>query len=606
MMKSLRAKLAARLVALLMVAAFSLLLHPTEAICAAVAEAPEDMSLWWCPGPVGDDNPCTIDVCLPFFGDFYVPRRAGASCGGGDACGASAACDGHGACVAGPSVPVDDDNPCTVDSCDAELGARHEPLPDGTACGSDSNACTVDSCVQGACEHAAIACDDGNACTTDACDFTLGCVATPNVGQACDDGDACTVDDACDASGACASGAPLHCDDGVFCNGAETCDSAAGCVAGSAPAIDDGVACTADACDEAAHAVVHLPQDAACDDGDACTGVDRCDAALGCVAGAPFICTLHFASQPVTSIEVGSWSLPPEAVDLRLFTAANGPAPVQWAIAADGIDATVQNEADYSFLVSDFEAVTERLEADVQTIVSNGDDDFFGVAWGYQDNMHTYLMYWKGGTQDWGHFDLSPTVRGLSVRMIDNPNHATAAFTYHGNYQTSKELYYADIGAWTNVTAYRMTVDVDPGLFTTRVVRVSSGAVLNETTIQDGKYLKGHFALYDYQQRGVRFSNVRRTVRAHADYVYEPALANVETGEHATFSLVAGPPGMTVDPETGRVSWQMSVRSAGVHTVTLHAEDGAGHADDQTFELEVVDGGPCYEAPATLPSCPAP
>jgi len=66
----------------------------------------------------------------------------------------------------------------------------------------------------------------------------------------CDDAVECTVDTCDDRSGQC-----LHapddaaCDDGAFCNGVETCEGAEGCAAGTPETCDDGRACTDDSCD---------------------------------------------------------------------------------------------------------------------------------------------------------------------------------------------------------------------------------------------------------------------------------------------------------------------------------------------------------------------
>lgn len=53
----------------------------------------------------------------------------------------------------GSILIIDDNNPCTTDSCNAFSGAvSHTPIPDGlnAAC-TDANPCTVDQCVGGAC-----------------------------------------------------------------------------------------------------------------------------------------------------------------------------------------------------------------------------------------------------------------------------------------------------------------------------------------------------------------------------------------------------------------------------------------------------------------------
>ncbi|HWB74849.1 MAG TPA: hypothetical protein VG755_07830 [Nannocystaceae bacterium] len=121
------------------------------------------------------------------------------------------------------------------DACDG-LGCE-EPEPGATpACTND------DDCV------------DGNACTADVCDVLFGCLH-PDTSASCDDG--------------------------LFCSGIESCDALSGCVSGTAPGTDDGVSCTIDLCDEATASVVHLVNDDACDDDEACT-TDACDPLADC------------------------------------------------------------------------------------------------------------------------------------------------------------------------------------------------------------------------------------------------------------------------------------------------------------------------------------
>jgi hypothetical protein len=105
---------------------------------------------------------------------------------------------------AGATCPVDcdDNDPCTTDSCDPQLGCVRTP----------------------------VACDDGNACTADSCDpQTGGCIHTTTPGAACSDGDVCTVGDTCDAQGACVPTGALACSDGDVCT-ADSCAAASGCV----------------------------------------------------------------------------------------------------------------------------------------------------------------------------------------------------------------------------------------------------------------------------------------------------------------------------------------------------------------------------------------
>lgn len=93
---------------------------------------------------------------------------------------------------------------------------------------------------------------------TDTADTGLPCQTVED----CDDGDACTLD-TCLGSGSCSS-SPVNC--------------------------DDGLDCTADSCDPVTGQCNHATNDALCDDGDACTGIESCDAAAGCQSGTAVVC----------------------------------------------------------------------------------------------------------------------------------------------------------------------------------------------------------------------------------------------------------------------------------------------------------------------------
>jgi hypothetical protein len=243
-------------------------------------------------------------------------------CSNDDDCNDASFCNGEetcdvetGACIPGAVPTVDDGVPCTIDICSDELGqVVHTPhaarCSDGLFCNGAETCHPVDGCQEG--EPPVLS--DGVGCTTDTCDEEADFVVhTPNAGN-CDDGLFCNGDEVCHPVDDCQPGEPPvvndgvgcttdtcseveravlnipgdeACDDGLFCNGNETCDPDAGCMAGTAPVVDDGFDCTTDSCDEGADRVVHTPSDDACDDGQFCTGVERCSPDLGCVDGTP-------------------------------------------------------------------------------------------------------------------------------------------------------------------------------------------------------------------------------------------------------------------------------------------------------------------------------
>jgi hypothetical protein len=293
-------------------------------------------------GTCDDGNPCTQDICNGADGCSNEPLTGG-PCEDGDVCTIADHCDA-GACVGTP-VLCDDGNFCTDDFCDESGGCAFEP--NTTDC-DDGDPCTVgDECLDGACGGFALACDcqmdadclalwDGNLCNgTLFCDqkempyqcavqpgtpvtcpepegkdaICLAPVCTPESGKcsfvpthegfACDDGDACTIGDSC-ANGICTPGIAANCNDGNPCtddacdedtgcthapnqapcdddNACTTGDTCAGggCAAGDAVVCDDDNVCTTDSCDSQ-NGCFFVPAPGACDDGNACTVGDSC------------------------------------------------------------------------------------------------------------------------------------------------------------------------------------------------------------------------------------------------------------------------------------------------------------------------------------------
>jgi hypothetical protein len=228
-----------------------------------------------------DGNACSVDSC-----QAGVCSHSAGSCDDGNAC-TTDVCDLALGCRSTPTTgSCDDGNPCTADLCDPQLGCRSTPVVGSC---DDGNACTVaDRCApDGRCAGSPLDVNDGNVCTDDSCDPALGARHLPVPGRACSDGNACSDGDLCNAAAACVPGAPRQCSDGQFCNGVEHCDSAVGCVAGPPPVLDDGVACTVDGCDEGADQIVHTANNAVCNDGAFCNGLESCNVTLGCLPGTP-------------------------------------------------------------------------------------------------------------------------------------------------------------------------------------------------------------------------------------------------------------------------------------------------------------------------------
>lgn len=196
--------------------------------------------------PCSDDKPCNgIEVCDPALG---CQPGTPIACDDDDACTLDS-CDLTAGCTSAPLV-CDDGQECTFNSCLSKggIGCIFYDA-DGQNC-EDGNPCTTgDTCFSGACVKfsAPLICDDENACTIDSCDPTLGCQFAPP--PPCDDGNLCTIDSCDPATGTCHN-IPVVCNDQVTCT-VDSCDPATGaCVfTQDNQFCEDTSNCTVDFCD---------------------------------------------------------------------------------------------------------------------------------------------------------------------------------------------------------------------------------------------------------------------------------------------------------------------------------------------------------------------
>jgi len=220
--------------------------------------------------PCDDGNPCTLgEKC--FFGACYGVNLCTCGADGDcdpydddDACNGTLAC-ADGACeVAADSRVLCGDpaaEPCSVRACDPASGqCVTSPAHDGAPC-LDLDACTDgEVCAAGECGGGGSrSCDDLNPCTADFCAADLGCLHQ-NLDTACDDGNPCTKGEYCQA-GMCLTAELSICDDHNACTD-DLCDANGGCQ--------------------------FVDNEQPCDDGNPCTGPDRCTA--GACAGGSDTC----------------------------------------------------------------------------------------------------------------------------------------------------------------------------------------------------------------------------------------------------------------------------------------------------------------------------
>lgn len=177
-------------------------------------------------GALNPANPCQI--CTP-----TNTTTSWTTLADGTACTENSICTGEGTCANGScALPTlifcEDDNNCTDNVCDPVTGECSFP-PNGVSC-DDGDLCTaVDVCADGTCLGSVTTdCNDNDPCTDDVCDSDLGCLHTHNTAE-CDDNNPCTGAGVCEA-GVCLNGSAVA--DGTNCSTGAPCTENDKCING--------------------------------------------------------------------------------------------------------------------------------------------------------------------------------------------------------------------------------------------------------------------------------------------------------------------------------------------------------------------------------------
>ena len=204
-------------------------------------------------------------------------------------------CDG-----ATDTIPCDDNNACTVDSCQGEAGCQFSP-DDSLPCDDNDDCTEADACAQGQCGGAPVLCNDDDPCTADTCVTGSGCLFVDNQLCACEQDADCPIpEDRCLGDMKCmvTEAKPfLHCaqdpNTAVLCVVApgpnavcleSECEPSTGdCIES---AVNDGDPCDADlTCVESSqctNGTCMATQMKSCDDSNTCTD-DLCKEGIGCL-----------------------------------------------------------------------------------------------------------------------------------------------------------------------------------------------------------------------------------------------------------------------------------------------------------------------------------
>ncbi|MEM1032854.1 MAG: hypothetical protein AAF928_13465 [Myxococcota bacterium] len=234
-----------------------------------------------------DLNPCTIDSC-----NIDIGRCENAPVADGPLGDEQVAGDCQSiVCAAGVRATIDDDtdindddNPCTDDLCQAGVPSNVN-RPDGTSCGAMLTCDGMGNCrgcgQPSDCPQPSVTSCATATCTNEQCGFDFVTAGTPVPPSEQTNVPCREVQ--CDGAGNATTvtlGNGTPCEDGLFCNGSDSCLGGNCSQHVNAPC--SNAACN-NFCNENTNTCGNAPQGTSCDDGQYCTQVDTCNGNGVCV-----------------------------------------------------------------------------------------------------------------------------------------------------------------------------------------------------------------------------------------------------------------------------------------------------------------------------------
>ena len=294
----------------------------------------------------------------------------------------------------------------------------------------------------------------------------------------------------------------------------------------------------------------------------------------------------YFVSTPVTVARVSTnVTSEPQILDLSRWSVVQIPdgfqPPGNWVFSQSNTVADQTVNADPSLLVTDFDLVNDQISGTWRTS-DTGDDDFMGFAFGYQDPQHFYLFDWKRGDQNHrGYAERGMSVKVASANSALNGNDLWPSAGSPGRVRT---IFHNTI-PWQHNIDYTFTLAFRPGEFTITVQQGTN--VLATIELTDDTYASGRFAFYNYSQGQVRYTGFTRRALPSPTYVYD-ADAHDPDSDPLTYSFIAAPTNMTINPLTGVIRWGPTAEQIGTHDVAVQVRDGRGGTNVQSYRICVL------------------
>jgi hypothetical protein len=203
-------------------------------------------------------------------------------------------------------------------------------------------------------------------------------------------------------------------------------------------------------------------------------------------------------------LDLSSWS----ALTLNY---PGGQGPGNWVLGGGNTEVTQTVNADPSFFLNNVNQTSYSINGSWQA-GADGDDDYMGFAFGYQNSSNFYLFDWKQGTQG---YVGTTAAEGMTVKRFQGATGnglvdlSLPEFwenqTSLGDMTVLATNHSASAG-WVDNTLYNFTLDFNQVAGQFRIQVKNGATTLWDTTLIDSTFTSGQFGFYNNSQSTVRYA----------------------------------------------------------------------------------------------------
>ena len=253
----------------------------------------------------------------------------------------------------------------------------------------------------------------------------------------------------------------------------------------------------------------------------------------------------------------------------------------EWDLSEDGLTVVQKWNADASIFYGDTFYKDYTIEGQWKT--AGADDDLMGFVFGMQNSDEFYLFQWKANDQPSGGCKLES---GMQVRKMSlNGSHSMCDFW--NSYNTEKaEVLSSNKIPWERNKTYKFKLVFHPGNSSIEISDVETNEVLSTLTVKDDSYKSGKFGFYNYSQQSVTYSGFSIAEIPPEIYTYQVE-TDADESVAVSYNLAESPEGMTIDKNSGLVSWKADNVAPGKYKVRVVAEGNNGSSAEQGYEIDL-------------------